>query len=79
MKLHFEKIIPEDNCFRFYTITSEPDLFEEASLVIRWGRIGHPGRQLIRGSGSAAEVTGMAGRLAEIRKRRGYVEQIRTG
>jgi predicted DNA-binding WGR domain protein len=74
MDVYLERVDPARNCFRFYAIRTAPDLFEEAALVIEWGRIGRLGRVTIRRSGSRESVEA-AGREVRARKlRRGYVE-----
>lgn len=72
MDVYLEKVVPEDNCFRYYGIRVTPDLFEEASLMVHWGRIGCPGRIAIRGSGSAARCEDIAARIMKKRLKRGY-------
>lgn len=38
------RIDPDENAYRFYVLSIEPNLFEEVSLIREWGRIGRPGR-----------------------------------
>lgn len=72
MEIHLEKIDARRNCYRFYEITVEPDLFAQAALVVRWGRIGGRGRSRIAGSGSVHEAQDLATRLLKLRLRHGY-------
>ncbi|MCZ4259671.1 MAG: WGR domain-containing protein [Limimaricola soesokkakensis] len=72
MEIHLEKIDARRNCYRFYEITVEPDLFAQAALVVRWGRIGGRGRSRIAGSGSVREAQDLATRLLKLRLRHGY-------
>lgn len=72
MAIHLEKINPEDNCFRFYNLSIEGDLFEPHALVAHWGRIGTRGRQAIRASGSRSEVEDAARKILRLRERHGY-------
>lgn len=73
MHAYFEKIVPEQNCFRFYELMVEEDLFTDRSLTVRWGRIGRPGSLRIKGSGTAQEMDKLAGDLMSRRLKRGYV------
>ena len=72
MDIYLEKVEPDTNCFRFYTIRTEPDFFEDRALVVQWGRIGGRGRIMIRGSGDAQSCEDLAGQILAIRLRRGY-------
>jgi predicted DNA-binding WGR domain protein len=74
MSVYMEKINAEKNCFRFYELRVEPDFFAESALIIHWGRIGLPGRTLIRGSGRAREVEGLADKIRRIRLKHGYAD-----
>ena len=74
MEIRLEKIDPASNCFRFYVIRSEPDLFAGAALVVQWGRIGRTGRTAIRGSGPPDQMALMTQRLVRLRLHRGYVQ-----
>lgn len=72
MDIHLEKIDARRNCYRFYEISLEPDLFAQVALVVRWGRIGGRGRMRIAGSGSMLEAQDLATRLLRLRLRHGY-------
>ncbi|WP_090111499.1 WGR domain-containing protein [Limimaricola pyoseonensis] len=72
MEIHLEKIDRAKNCYRFYEISLEPDLFAQAAIVVRWGRIGGKGRTRIAGSGSVREAQDLATRLLRLRLRHGY-------
>lgn len=72
MEIRLEKIDPESNCFRFYLIRCEPDLFGCAALVLQWGRIGGAGRTDIRASGSPERVREICERMVQRKLRRGY-------
>jgi len=74
MNIYLRKINPDTNCFRFYCIRIDRDLFAERSLSVHWGRIGTAGRQQVRGSGSAEEVERIAGKILKLRLRHGYAE-----
>ena len=72
MLAYFKKVIPEDNCFRFYEVSIEDDFFAERSLTVRWGRIGKPGSMRIKGSGSPREMRDLAASIAKLRLKKGY-------
>ena len=72
MSVYLEKIDPEKNCFRFYEIRIEPDLFAEQALVVQWGRIGRQGCIAVRGSGRKSDVERMAQNIQKVRLRHGY-------
>ncbi|MCW3783558.1 WGR domain-containing protein [Defluviimonas salinarum] len=74
MDIYLEKVDPEANCFRFYNIRSEPDLFAERALVVQWGRIGRAGQVRIRGSGSIEEVGRIGAKILKLRLSHGYSE-----
>lgn len=70
--IHLEKIRPEENCYRYYAISVEKNLFGDRSLIIRWGRIGRLGRERIAMSGPEELLAMMAAALAAGKCRRGY-------
>ena len=72
MEIHLEKIDPASNCYRYYDISLESDLFAETALVVRWGRIGRAGRMRIAGSGNRREAQKMATRILRRRLKHGY-------
>ena len=45
--LVLERVDRARNMARFYVLSIEPTLFEDLSLVRRWGRVGSAGRQRI--------------------------------
>ncbi|SNX70264.1 predicted DNA-binding WGR domain protein [Cereibacter ovatus] len=79
MDIRLEKIDPDSNCYRFYVIRTEPDLFADRSLVVQWGRIGRGGRTVIRGSGPRDRVEDLGQRLLKLRLRHGYHETQAAG
>jgi predicted DNA-binding WGR domain protein len=68
-------ICPEKNCFRFYNLSLEENLFGDIALVIHWGRLGTSGRIRIASSGSRDETRKYARCLARSKVRRGYIPQ----
>lgn len=70
----WQKTVPEKNCFRFYTIKLEADLFAVARVACEWGRIGsgnHPQQQIICFD-SVEEAEIYRERQEKLRIRRGY-------
>ena len=53
--MHLRRIDPDRNMARFYTISVQPNLFGEWSLLREWGRIGSPGRLVAGGFASKHE------------------------
>ncbi|KPF42614.1 WGR domain-containing protein [Rhizobium sp. AAP43] len=46
-QLYVERRDRTKNMFRFYALSIEPNLFGEACLIRRWGRIGAKGQTMI--------------------------------
>ncbi len=69
-----DRIDPDRNAFRYYVLSIEPTLFEEAGLVQEWGRIGQRGRQIVElcPAAAAAKVELDTGLFRK--RRRGYVD-----
>ncbi|MGP3698107.1 WGR domain-containing protein [Rhodobacter sp. NSM] len=72
MEIRLEKIDPEQNCFRYYLIRRDRDLFAGEILVAHWGRIGSVGRMGMRASGSPEVIRMAWDRLVQRKLRRGY-------
>lgn len=71
----WHKTVPDLNCFRFYTIKLESDLFAIARVACEWGRIGsgkHPQRQVICFE-SVEDAEIFKERQEKIREKRGYL------
>ena len=64
---------PDLNCFRFYRMEVERDLFGAWTLMRSWGRIGTQGRDRIDSFDSCAAAEQARDRLAATKTRRGYV------
>lgn len=73
-EFHLERVIPENNCFRYYGITVEKNMFGDSSLIIRWGRIGRRGEERIVESGAKEYLNERAKMRARLKMRRGYLE-----
>lgn len=72
MHIHLERVERASNCFRFFGVSLEPNLFQDVSLVVRWGRIGTRGAIRIRASGSEDLMTMAAASLVKRKLGRGY-------
>ena len=72
MLVVLERVSKSRNCYRFFEISVEPNLFMDVSLVVRWGRIGCPGRSRIRASGRLDEISCRASRIVSEKIGRGY-------
>jgi predicted DNA-binding WGR domain protein len=70
--VYFTSIDPARNRYRFYTLTWQPGLLGEVSLVRSWGRLGGRGRFCSRVYNSSAEAQKEIARLIERRIKRGY-------
>ena len=66
-------IDPEKNRWRFYSLDIQPDLFGQWCLVREWGRIGRPGKVLIRAYPTIAEAERALWRQQRRKERRGYL------
>ena len=72
MRTHLQRIVPEENVRRFYTVLVQPSLFGDWSVLREWGRIGQGGT--VRGTsyGSEAEARVVAEAAVAGKVRRGY-------
>lgn len=55
--MHLRRIDPDRNMARFYTMSVQPNLFGEWSLLREWGRIGSAGRLVTGSFASEREAT----------------------
>ena len=67
------RVEPEVNCYRFYRISVEPNLFGDHSLMIQWGRIGYMGRVRIASSGIEEDILAKAARIEKQKIKKGYL------
>ena len=70
--LVLRRIEPEQNMARSYALMIERDLFGRIILIRHWGRIGSRGRERLDEHGSEVQAAEAMGRLAAIKRRRGY-------
>ena len=73
MIAHLEHREPDLNCFRFYRMDVERDLFGTWVLMRNWGRIGTRGRDRIDSFDSRAAAERARDSLSTAKTRRGYV------
>ncbi|RDJ00788.1 WGR domain-containing protein [Rhizobium phaseoli] len=71
-QLHVERIDAEKNMARYYAMSIEPNLFGEACLIRRWGRIGATGQRLVHHFEKEEEAVGLFLQLLRQKRRRGY-------
>jgi len=72
LDIYLEKVDPESDCFRYYSIRTTSDLFEDGAVMVQWGRIGRRGRVAIRGSGSVARCEELGRKILSLRLKHGY-------
>jgi predicted DNA-binding WGR domain protein len=73
MSVYLERRDPTRNLARFYAVSIEPTLFNEWSVVCRWGRIGsHGGQRRIETFVSADAARSAAHTITTRKQRRGY-------
>lgn len=70
--LHAERINPEKNMARFYTLDIQPTLFGEVSLVRSWGRIGTRGQRVVKICDDEQHAIRLFVDLLREKRRRGY-------
>jgi len=71
-QLYIERIDAKKNMARYYAMSIEPNLFGEACLIRRWGRIGASGQMLIHHFEREEEAAGLFLELLRQKRRRGY-------
>ena len=72
MRIHLQRIVPDENVRRFYTVLVQPSLFGDWSVVREWGRIGQGGTVRGQSYGSEAEARVVAEAAVSSKVRRGY-------
>jgi predicted DNA-binding WGR domain protein len=71
-QLYIEKTDPQKNMARFYAMSIEPNLFGEACLTRRWGRIGSTGQEMVHHFGREKEAVTLFLELLRRKRSRGY-------
>jgi predicted DNA-binding WGR domain protein len=71
-QLYVEKTDPQKNMARFYAMSIEANLFGEACLTRRWGRIGSRGQMLVHHFDREKEAVTLFLDLLRKKRGRGY-------
>ena len=72
MKIHLERIAPEERMAQFYTVIVAPTLLGEWAVIREWGRLGQGGTVREKVFASEATAQASAGQIIEAKQRRGY-------
>jgi predicted DNA-binding WGR domain protein len=72
--LVLERVDPARNMARYYVLSIEPTLFDDAALVREWGRLGSLGRRRVDPYAKVSARLAL-GVWLERKIRRGYVER----
>ena len=75
--LYVERTDATKNMARFYIMDIQPNLFGEACLTRRWGRIGTKGQSMSNHFESEREAVALFLDLVREKKRRGYAAVVR--
>lgn len=70
--LYIERTDATRNMARFYAMSIEPNLFGEACLMRRWGRIGTRGQTMSHHFATEQDAVDLFFELLRQKKRRGY-------
>lgn len=70
--LYVERVDPDRNMARFYTLAIEPTLFGTPRLLRRWGRIGTLGRTMVHHFEREEDAVALFLELLRERQARGY-------
>ncbi|KQV39915.1 MULTISPECIES: WGR domain-containing protein [unclassified Rhizobium] len=76
--LYIERADPAKNMARFYAMSIEPNLFGDACLTRRWGRIGTTGQMMVHHFESENDAVILFLDLLRKKRRRGYSAALRN-
>ena len=76
--IHLHRIDAARNMARYYSMTVQPTLFGEWSLLREWGRIGCAGRLVSTRYASESDAVIAMGRVLKAKQRRGYAFKPRA-
>lgn len=76
-RLYVERSDIAKNMARFYAMSIQPNLFGEACLTRRWGRIGTAGQTMSHNFETEQEAVVLFLDLLRQKKRRGYAAVVR--
>lgn len=71
-RIYLEHCQPKANCFRFYSLSVEPDLFGGWSLVREWGRIGRTSQSQVTLYATLPDAQSAYARKLHEKHKRGY-------
>ena len=71
-----QRIDPTTNCWRFYRLTLQDDLFGGTVLVRSWGRLGTTGQERRERFGDPVAAQKELMRWMRVKQRRGYREDM---
>jgi predicted DNA-binding WGR domain protein len=77
--LVLERVDPARNMARYYVLSVESTLFDDAALVREWGRLGSLGRRRVDLYAKASDARLALGVWLERKTRRGYVARFCRG
>lgn len=70
--VHLRRVDAAKNMRRFYALNTQPTLFDEISVVRRWGRIGRSGQVKIETFDDESDAARAFVKLVKTKQRRGY-------
>ncbi|OUI80720.1 molybdate metabolism regulator [Gluconobacter sp. DsW_056] len=71
-----QRIDPATNCWRFYRLTLQDDLFGGTVLVRSWGRLGTTGQERRERFGDPVAAQAELVCWVQVKQRRGYREEM---
>jgi predicted DNA-binding WGR domain protein len=74
--MSLRRVDADANCYRFYVLDVERDLFGRTVLARRWGRIGTHGRERFDEYPDAEAAHAALALLAAAKQRRGYQDRM---
>jgi predicted DNA-binding WGR domain protein len=77
-QLYIEKTDKAKNMARFYALSIEPNLFGEASLTRRWGRLGTKGKIMVHNFEVERDAVTLFLDLVRQKRSRGYSTVLQT-
>jgi len=77
-QLYIERTDAQKNMARFYALSIEPNLFGEACLTRRWGRIGTTGQALVHSFEREGDAVSLFLELLRQKRGRGYATVLRS-
>jgi predicted DNA-binding WGR domain protein len=72
------RLDPAKNMHRFYALHVAPTLFGQWSLIAEWGRIGSPGRVMLRTFETEELAAKALAKRVKVKTRRGYMPAVHS-